>query len=83
MQTITVEIKNDDALKVLQDLQEKHFISIIAKPDMKSHVFPGDPMTNEQFSQMIEDAENSGSISLKEARAKWAIKEKELLRLAK
>ncbi|CAN5818861.1 hypothetical protein BH10BAC2_BH10BAC2_26970 [soil metagenome] len=83
MQTLTVEIKNDNALKVLQDLQEKHFISIIAQPDLKSHVFPGEAMTTAEFKQLIEDAENSGSMSLKEAKTQWSKRKKELLKLVK
>ena len=43
MQTLTVEITNDGALKVLQDLQERHFINIISKHDLNSMVFPREP----------------------------------------
>ncbi len=44
MKTLTVEITNDDALKVLHDLQEKRFINIIARPDLNSAVFPGESL---------------------------------------
>lgn len=83
MQTFTVEIKNDNALKILQDLQEKHFIEIHSKPDLSSVVFPGEPLTIEEFKSMIKKAENSGSITLKEAKAKWANQRKQLLKLVK
>jgi hypothetical protein len=83
MQTFIVEIKNDNALKILQDLQEKHFIEIHSKPDLSSLVFPGKPLTVEEFRNMTDKAENSGSMSLKEAKNKWANQKKQLLKLTK
>ena len=72
MQTLTVEITNDNALKVLQDLQERHFINILAKPNLNSSIFPGKPLTTEEFREYILTRENGSSMSLKEANAKWA-----------
>lgn len=83
MQTVTVEITNNNALKVLQDLQEKHFINIIARPDFNSLVFPGKPLTTDEFQELVQSRENGPSISSKEAKAKWAKKRKQLLKLAK
>ena len=83
MQTLTVEIKNTDALKVLQELQEKRFINILSKPDLNSPIFPGNPLTNEEFGSIITEAENAGSISLKEVKASWASQGKALQKLAK
>lgn len=83
MQTFTVEITNNDALKVLQYLQEKHFIKILSKPDRNSLIFLGKPLTTEEFKDMIAEAESSGSISLKEAKASWARQRKEILKLLK
>ena len=83
MQTLTLEITNDIALKVLQDLQEKHFINIISKPNFNSLVFPGKPLTTEEFKDWIESRENGPSISLKDAKAKWAKKKSQLTKFAK
>ena len=83
MQTITLEITNENALKVLQDLQEKHFINILARPDLNSHVFPGEPLTAPEFKALIEGREAGPSISLSEAKSKWSKKRKQLLQLAK
>ena len=80
MQTLTVEITNDSALKVLQDLQERHFINILAKTNLNSPVFPGEPLTTEEFKELILNRENGSSISLKEANDKWAKKKKHLLK---
>ena len=83
MKTLTVEITNDDALKVLQDLQEKHFINIITKPDLNSPVFPGEPLTSEEFKDFIINRESGSSRSLNEAKIKWAEKKKQLLKRTK
>ncbi len=83
MQTLTVEITNDSALKVLQDLQERHFINILGTPDINSHVFPGEPLTTEEFREFVLNRENGANMSLKEADAKWAKKRKQLLKPAR
>jgi hypothetical protein len=78
MQTFTVEIKNEDALKVLQDLQEKHFINILSNFDLDSHVFPGKPMSSEEFKSFISRRENGDFITLKQAKELWAKKKLKL-----
>jgi len=83
MQTLTVEIKNENALKVLQDLQEKHHIEIRSRLDLNSLIFPGKPMTADEFKAMIENAENSGSMTFNEAKSKWASQRKRLQKFAK
>lgn len=82
MQTLTLEITNDIALKVLQDLQEKHHIKVIPKSNLDYLVFPGEPLTKEEFKNWIERRENGPSMSLKNAKAKWAKKKNQLLKLA-
>ena len=83
MQTLTVEITNNHALKVLQNLQEKHFIKIRATHDLNSLVLPGEPFTNEGFRNFILSREDGSNMSLKEAKTKWAKKKKQLLKPAK
>ena len=83
MQTVTLEITNDNALKVLQELQEKHFINILARPDLNSQVFPGKPLTVQEFKTLIQGREAGPGISLSEAKSKWSKKRKQLLQLAK
>lgn len=82
MQTFTVEIKSDDALKVLQDLQEKHFINILSRPNLDSHVFPGEPMSAEEFKNFIDRRENGDIIPLKQAKESWAKKKMKLQNLS-
>jgi len=82
MQAFTVEIKNDDALKALQDLQEKHFINILSTPNLDSHVFPGEPMSAEEFKNFIDRRENGDFIPLKHVKESWAKKKKKLQALS-
>lgn len=63
-----VEITNDDALRVLQDLQEKYLINIITKPDLNSPVFPGASLTTEEFIAFILQRESGSSRSLQETK---------------
>ena len=83
MQTLTVEITNNDALKVLQNLQEKHFIKIRATHDLNSLVLPGEPLTTEEFRNFILNREHGSNMSLKEAKTKWVKKKKQLLKPVK
>lgn len=83
MQTVTVEISNKNALKALESLEEKHFIRILDKSDIDSPSLPGKPLGISEFKTWIQQAENMPSISLKEAKAKWANKRKLLQKLTK
>jgi len=49
-----VEIKDENALKVFQDLQGKQFINRLSNPDLNYHVFPSEPMSPEEFISVIE-----------------------------
>lgn len=82
MQTLTVEIKSNDALKVLQDLQEKHFINILSSPDLNSHVFPGEPMSAEEFKDFILKRESGDFLTLKQVKESWAKKKMKLQNLS-
>ena len=73
-----MEITDNNALKVLKNLQKKNFIKILSKPDPNSFVFPGEPLSAEEFDNMIAQAENSGTMSLKKAKALWANQRKAL-----
>ncbi len=83
MQTLNIEITNDNALQVLEDLQAKDFIKIRANFHLTSSVFPGEPFTIEEFKNFILERENGTSISLTQAKAKWAKKKKQLLKSIK
>jgi hypothetical protein len=83
MQTVTVEINSKNALKALENLEEKHFIRIIEKTEISSPSLPGKPLGITEFKQWIASAEAAPAISLQEAKTKWASKRKQLHKLTK
>ncbi len=64
MQTLNIEITNDNALQVLEDLQAKDFIKIRANFHLTSSVFPGEPFTVEEFKNFILERIDFSIISL-------------------
>jgi len=68
METITLEINDTGALKKLHVLEEKRQTTI------DSPALKGEPMSIKAFKKWIQVAENTPSISLKDAKAKWAKK---------
>ncbi len=83
MQTLTVEINNSTALKTLENLASKHFITIIDKTDLDSPALPGKALTLTEFKNWINAAENAPSVSLTEAKQTWANKRKQLEKLTR
>lgn len=81
MASITIELKGEDALKALEDLEEKDLIRIVKEPDLNLYVLPGEPMSDEDFINWIEFAENTPSLSLNEAKQRWADQKKTLQKL--
>jgi hypothetical protein len=82
MQTLTVEIKSNDALKVLQELQKKQFINILSSPNLNSHVFPGEAMSAEEFKNFIAKRENGDFLPLKQVKESWVKKKMKLQSLS-
>ena len=77
MQTIFVEVSNDLAMNELQSMQSKKLIKII-NPNFESLSLPGKPISITAFKKWIKDAENVETISLNEAKKRWANKKKKL-----
>jgi len=78
MQTLTVQIANSSVLKTLQALEDKHLIKIVKSPGFASPSLPGKEMNLSAFESWISDAENSPTVSLKEAKSRWSVKKKQL-----
>lgn len=78
METITLEINDKEALKKLHVLEEKRLITIIRQTTIDSPALKGEPMSIKAFKKWIQDAETTPSISLKDAKAKWAKKKTQL-----
>ena len=83
MQTLTVQITDNNGLKAFHALEEKHFIRIVENSDLDSAALPGQAMSLKSFREWIGAAEDSPTLDLKEAKAKWANKRKRLLKLTK
>jgi len=80
MQTLTIELTGNNSLKALQDLENKHLIRIVKEPDLNSYSLPGEPISNEDFRRWVEYAENSTTVSLTQAKQRWAEQKKKLQR---
>ncbi len=81
MRTVTVQITNSSALKALQHLEGKKYIRIVKMPRFESPALPGKEMNLPAFEAWIAGAGKAPSITLKEAKSKWAARKKELERL--
>ena len=83
MQTITVQINNDHALKTLLDLETRHFINILDRSENDSPALPGSGLSLKEFNKWINEAELTSSVSLNDAKEKWAGKRRQLQNLIK
>ncbi|MGF1584183.1 MAG: hypothetical protein ACFCUM_02600 [Bacteroidales bacterium] len=81
MQKITIELTNNNSLKALQDLEQKQLIRILNEPDINSYALPGEPISEEDFKKWVEYAEDSPTVSLSEAKQRWATQKKKLQKL--
>ena len=86
MQTVTIELTDNNSLKALQDLEHKHLIRIVKEPDpiaigLNSYALPGEPISEEDFKKWVEYAEDSPTVSITEAKQRWATQKKKLQKL--
>ena len=81
MQTITIELTDNNSLKALQELEHKRLIRIVKEPDLNSYALPGEPISEEDFRKWVEYAEDSPTVSLDEAKQRWATQKKKLQKL--
>lgn len=81
MQTLTIELTDNNSLKALQDLEYKNLIRILKDTDLNSYSLPGEPISQEDFKKWVEYAESSPTVSLTEAKQRWAEQKKKLQKL--
>jgi hypothetical protein len=81
MQILTIELTDINSLKALQELEHKRLIRIVREPDLNSYVLPGKLISEEDFRKWVEYAENSPTVSLSEAKQRWATQKKKLQKL--
>lgn len=77
MQTIIVEVKNKAAYKELHNLETKNIIRIV-KEDFSSYALQGKPMNLGNFRNWVDNAENTPTVSLTEAKQKWKSQKEKL-----
>lgn len=86
MQTLTIELTDNNSLKALQDLEHKHLIRILKESDpvavrLNSYALPGDEVSEEDFKKWVEYAEDSPTVSKTEAKQRWAAQKRKLQKL--
>jgi len=81
MQTVTIELTDNNSLKALQDLEQKHLIRIVKEPDLNSYALPGEPMSEADFKKWVEYTEDSPTVTITEAKQRWATQKKKLQKL--
>jgi len=83
MQTLTIQITDNNALKAIHALEDKHFIRIVEHNEFDSPALPGASLTVTAFKNWINNAETAPTLDLKDAKAKWAQKRKQLQKRTK
>ncbi len=83
MHTITLQVNNIDALRTLKALENTHSISILEDSNFDTPSAAGKPLSFSAFKNWIEVAENAPTVSLTQAKEKWASKRKYLQQLIK
>ena len=81
MKTVTIELTNNNSLKALLDLEQKHLIRIVNEPELNSYALPGEPTSEEDFKKWVEYLEDSPTVSITEAKQRWATQKKKLQKL--
>jgi len=81
MQTLTIELTGKNSLKALKDLEHNHLIRILSEPDLNSYSLPGETISKEDFRNWVEYTESSPTVSLPEAKQRWAEQKRKLQKL--
>jgi len=78
MQTLTVQITGNNALKALHALEEKRLIRIVDENEFDSPALPGGRLSLQAFKNWIAKAEETSSVDINEAQNRWQSKRKQL-----
>jgi hypothetical protein len=81
MQTLTIELTGNNSLKALKELEHKRLIRIVSKPDLNSYALPGEGITEDDFKKWVEYTEDSPTVTVAEAKQRWATQKKKLQKL--
>ncbi|MBW6499025.1 MAG: hypothetical protein K0B09_11595 [Bacteroidales bacterium] len=83
METLTIKVTDEKALKALREMEEKHLIEIIEHFVPDSLALPGSEINEEDIRKWADRAELAPSISLNEARLRWEIRKKKIQQTGK
>ena len=83
MQTLTIQITSDNGPKALHALEEKHYIRIVDDANLDSSALPGAQMSLKAYKDWIAKSEEAPTVSLQDAKSKWAEKRKQLQKLTR
>lgn len=83
MKTIIINVPNNNALKLLKDLELNNIISIEKESEFNNYLYSGDPLSVQQFVAWIKNAEELPSVNLSAAKIKWEQKKTHLKSLIK
>lgn len=78
MQVLTIELKGNNSLEALQDLEKKDLIRIVKEPDLNSYALPGEIISDDDFRRWIEYSESSATVGINESKERWAQQRKKL-----
>ena len=81
MQTLTIELTGNNSLQALHELERRRLIRIVKAPDFDSYALPGEAISEEDFKLWVEYVEDSNTVSIKDARQRWAAQKKKLEKL--
>lgn len=81
MRTLTIELTGSNSLKALQDLEQQDLIRFVKEPESNLYSLPGKPISDEDFIKWIEYTESTPTVSLTEAKQRWADQKKKLRKL--
>jgi hypothetical protein len=78
MDKIIIELTGDNSLKALQELEHRNLIRILRNPKQSSYALAGEPISEVDFKNWIEYAENTPTLSLNEAKQQWSSQKRKL-----
>jgi hypothetical protein len=78
MDKIIIELTGDNSLKALKELENRKLIRILRNPKQVSYALPGEPISDIDFKNWIEYAENAPTLTLNEAKQQWSSQKRKL-----
>jgi fructose-specific component phosphotransferase system IIB-like protein len=78
MVMLTLQVNSDDAMETIRNLENRHLVEVLENSVIDSPSLPGKAMRVKAFKSWVADAEKSTTVSLTDAKEKWAHKRRQL-----